>query len=103
LVTGDGDWVLNGFSREGPESMGRNPYTDYNFANKDFLLNALEFMNDETGIMASRSRQYTLRLLDPKKLETNKAGWQWLNIGLPVFLILLAGIIYNWNRQRKFA
>ncbi|MES2645680.1 MAG: gliding motility-associated ABC transporter substrate-binding protein GldG [Bacteroidota bacterium] len=103
LVTGDGDWVLNGFSREGPESMGRNPYTDYNFANKDFLLNALEFMNDETGIMASRSRQYTLRLLDPKKLEANKTGWQWLNIGLPIFLILLAGIIYNWNRQRKFA
>ncbi len=103
LVTGDGDWVLNGFSREGPGTMGENPYTQYKFANKDFLLNALEYLTDESGIMASRSRQYTLRLLDPKKLEANKTSWQWLNIGLPVLLILLAGIVYNWRRQRKYA
>jgi ABC-2 type transport system permease protein len=103
LVTGDGDWVLNGFSREGPMSMGENPYTQYKFANKDFLLNAIEYLTEESGIMASRSRQYTLRLLDPKKLELNKAGWQWLNIGFPVFLIVLAGIIYNWRRQRIYA
>ena len=103
LVTGDGDWVLNGFSREGPMTMGENPYTQYKFANKDFLLNALEYLTDESGIMESRSRQFTLRLLDPKKLETNKSGWQWLNIGLPVLLILLAGIIYNWRRRRIYA
>ena len=103
LVTGDGDWVLNGFSREGPMTMGENPYTQYKFANKDFLLNALEYLTDESGIMASRSRQFTLRLLDPKKLEANKSGWQWLNIGLPVLLILLAGIIYNWRRRRIYA
>ncbi|HSR39078.1 MAG TPA: Gldg family protein, partial [Phnomibacter sp.] len=40
LVTGDGDWVLNGFNREGPLPMGTNPYTQYSFANKNFLLNA---------------------------------------------------------------
>lgn len=103
LVTGDGDWVLNGFTREGPMSMGENPYTQYRFANKDFLMNAVEYLTEETGIMESRSRQFTLRLLDPKKLEANKAGWQWLNIGLPVLLIIVAGIVYNWRRQRQYA
>lgn len=103
LVTGDGDWVLNGFSREGPMSMGENPYTQYKFANKDFLLNALEYLTEENGIMESRSRQFTLRLLDPKKLEENKTGWQWLNIGLPVLLIILSGLLYNWYRQRKYS
>jgi hypothetical protein len=83
--------------------MGNNRFTDYTFANKDFLQNAIEYLTDESGIMESRSRQYTLRLLDPKKLEAGKTGWQWLNIGLPVLLILITAIFYNWRRKRKYA
>jgi gliding-associated putative ABC transporter substrate-binding component GldG len=103
LVTGDGDWVLNQFSKEGPLPMGNNRFTEYTFANKDFLQNAIEYLTDESGIMESRSRQYTLRLLDPKKLEAGKTGWQWLNIGLPVLLIIITAIFYNWLRKRKYA
>lgn len=103
LITGDGDWVLNGMGRKGPLTMGENPYTQYQFANKDFLLNAIEWLTDETGIMASRSKQFTLRLLDPKRLEDEKTGWQWLNIGLPLLLVLLAGLVFNWRRQKRFA
>jgi gliding-associated putative ABC transporter substrate-binding component GldG len=103
LVTGDGDWVLNQFSKEGPLPMGNNRFTQYTFANKDFLQNAIEYLTDESGIMESRSRQYTLRLLDPKKLEAAKSGWQWLNIGLPVLLIIITAIFYNWLRKRKYA
>jgi gliding-associated putative ABC transporter substrate-binding component GldG len=103
LVTGDGDWVLNQFTREGPLPMGRNRFTDYTFANRDFLQNAIEYLTDETGLMASRSRQFTLRLLDPKKLEQEKTGWQWFNIGLPILLIFIAAVFFNWRRQRKYA
>lgn len=103
LVTGDGDWVLNGMSKEGPLSMGTNPYTQYQFANKDFLLNALEYMTDESGIMETRSRQFTLRLLDPKKLEAEKTAWQWFNIGLPLALLLVAGLVFFWRRKKKYS
>jgi len=102
LVTGDGDWVLNGFGRQGPMEMGENPYTQYKFANKDFLMNAVEYLTDENGLMASRSRQFTLRLLDPKKLEANKSGWQWLNVGLPLLLVFLAGTLFNFLRKRRY-
>lgn len=102
LVTADGDWVLNTFTKEGPLQMGANPYTQYNFANKDFLLNSLEYLTDESGILQSRSKEYVLRQLDLKKLEKNKAGWQWLNIGLPLVLLLLAGGFFQWNRRRQF-
>lgn len=102
LVTGDGDWVLNQFTQEGPLQMGKNRFTDYTFANRDFLQNTLEYFTDESGIMASRSRQFTLRLLDPKKLEKEKTAWQWFNIGLPIFLIFLAAIIFNRRRQKRY-
>jgi gliding-associated putative ABC transporter substrate-binding component GldG len=102
FVTGDGDWVLNGFTREGPLAMGTNPYTQYQFANRNFLLNAIDFMTDETGIMATRSKEYTLRLLDPKKLETDKGFWQAINIALPLLLLLLCGIVVNLARRKKY-
>ena len=103
LVTGDGDWVTNTPTKQGPGEMGENPYTQYRFANKEFFLNTLEYMTDETGILASRSKEYNLRLLDPKKLETSKATWQLINTGLPVLLIVLAGAVFNWRRKQKFA
>jgi len=102
LVTGDGDWVLNGFTREVPLAMGTNPYTQYQFANRNFLLNAIDFMTDESGIMATRSKEYTLRLLDPKKLETDKGFWQAINIALPLLLLLLSGIVVNLARRKKY-
>jgi gliding-associated putative ABC transporter substrate-binding component GldG len=102
LITGDGDWVLNGFSREGPLAMGTNPYTQYQFANKNFLLNAIDYMTDETGIMATRSKDFTLRLLDPKKLEASGNQWRMLNIGLPLLLLLMAAGIMQWLRRKRY-
>lgn len=102
LVTGDGDWVLNGFSKEGPLPMGTNPYTQYAFANKNLLLNAIDFMTDETGLMATRSKEYTLRILDPKKVESSKITWQWINIGLPLLLLAVSATILHLQRRKKY-
>jgi gliding-associated putative ABC transporter substrate-binding component GldG len=102
LVTGNGDWVLNPYNKTGPLAMGTNQYTNYNFANKDFLLNSLEYMTDESGILQSRGKEYVLRMLDPKKIETDKTFWQWLNIGLPLAVTFLAGMFFQWRRKRKY-
>ncbi len=103
LVTGDGDWVLNGFSREGPSAMGTNPYTQYEFANKNFFLNTIDYMTDESGIMASRSKNFTLRMLDPQRLEKEKGLWQWLNIGMPLLLLFAGWLLFQFIRRRRSA
>ncbi|MEO7312177.1 MAG: gliding motility-associated ABC transporter substrate-binding protein GldG [Chitinophagaceae bacterium] len=102
IITGDGDWVLNPVTRQGPMPMGANRYTQYNFANKDFLLNCLDYLTDESGILQTRSKEYVLRMLDPKLLETGKTKWQWFNIALPLVLVLLAGAVFQWRRKRRF-
>lgn len=103
MVTGDGDWVLGGISRQGLLPMGTNPFTQYTFANRDFLMNTIDYMTDPSGIMATRNRDFTLRLLDPKKLEKHASAWRWINIGLPLFLLLLAAIIAEVSRRKKYA
>ena len=82
--------------------MGYNQFTKQQFANRDFILNCLEYLTDPSGILETRSKDLTLRLLDPKKIEENKTTWQAVNIGLPVLLVILAAGLFQAIRKRKY-
>ena len=103
LVVSDADIVSNVVTQnEGPLYMGYNQFTQQQFANKDFILNSLEYMLNPSGILETRSKDFMLRLLDYKKVEEEKFKWQLINIGLPILLILLFGLIYQALRKRKY-
>jgi ABC-2 type transport system permease protein len=103
IVVSDGDIALNPFSQKGgPMTMGMNQYTRYQYANKEFLLNAIEYLVDSTGILESRGKDYVLRLLDKKKVEEDKTFWQLVNTALPVLLIIIIIGIYQYMRKRKY-
>jgi gliding-associated putative ABC transporter substrate-binding component GldG len=109
IVVADGDIVLNDVSpRSGPLPMGMNLFTmgsqyEYQFANKDFLLNCLEYLTSKSNIIQTRNKEIVLRLLDIKKVESEKTKWQFINIAVPVLIIILFGYVYQQLRRRKFA
>ncbi len=108
IVVADGDIALNGVLQGQPLPMGVNPYTvetqyQYQFANKQFAENCIEYLLNDAGLSEARAKDYTLRLLDPKKVETQKTIWQIVNIVLPVSLIIFLGIIYQWRRRKKYS
>jgi hypothetical protein len=82
--------------------MGFNFYTNYTFANKEFFSNCLEYLVNPPGILETRAKDFTLRLLDLKKVKEQKTTWQFVNIVLPVLLIILFGVIYQQVRKGKF-
>jgi ABC-2 type transport system permease protein len=103
IVMADGDIAMNAVTeKEGPLPMGMNSYTKYQYANREFMQNCVEYMVDESGILETRSKDYTLRLLDKKKLAESKTRLQVINIGLPVLLILIFGLFYQWLRKRRY-
>ena len=108
IVVGDGDIVLNDLSpKQGPLPMGVNFYTvgsqyEYQFANRDFFLNCLEYLVNKPGIVETRNKDIVLRLLDGKKVEAQKSTWQLLNVGLPVLAVLLFGAVYQQVRRRRY-
>jgi gliding-associated putative ABC transporter substrate-binding component GldG len=103
IVIADADIVSNVFSpKEGPMEMGFNQFTNVQYANKDFILNSLEYLVNPSGILETRAKDYTLRLLDVKKIDREKGFWEILNIGLPVVLVILFGLLYNMSRKRKY-
>jgi ABC-2 type transport system permease protein len=104
IVVADGDIAINEVSQfNGPLPMGTNMFTQYTFANKDFFLNSLEYLVNPTDILQTRAKEYSLRLLDPKRVEEERALWQFVNVGLPIALIILFGIIYQQVRRRRYA
>jgi len=109
IIVADGDIVLNDISPKiGPLPMGLNFFNmntqyKYQFANRDFLLNCLEYFVNKPGIIETRNKDIVLRLLDSKKVNDQKTTWQFINIALPVLLIILVGFIYQQVRKRKYA
>jgi gliding-associated putative ABC transporter substrate-binding component GldG len=103
IVVSDGDIAMNQFSQSnGPLPMGMNMFTKYTYANKDFFLNCLEYLVNPTDILQTRSKEYALRLLDPKRVDEEKSKWQLINIILPIAVIILIGFIYQSFRKRKY-
>lgn len=104
IVISDADIATNAISNTtGPLPMGMIPYENYRFANREFVLNCIDYLANTSELYESRNKEFVLRLLDKKKVETQKALWQFLNIGLPVALTLLLGISIQWMRKRSYA
>ncbi len=107
LIIGDGDILRNGYKEVNGKytykPLGFNEYVKYRFANKDFMLNAFEYLIDENNIIAARSKEVKLRLLNRSKAQSGKGTWQLVNILLPVLILALFGVGYNYIRRKKYA
>jgi ABC-2 type transport system permease protein len=108
IVVADGDMVLNAVSQNEPLPMGVNPYTygtqyQYQFANREFLQNCLDDLINASGLAEAKAKDYTLRLLDSKKINAQRTTWQLVNIAIPVALVCLFALVYQWRRKTKYS
>lgn len=105
VVVADGDIAHNKVDYEKGSFMplGYNEFEKYQFSNKYFLVNAIEYLLDEQGLLEARGKEVKLRLLDETRAQEEKTYWQLLNIGLPLVFLFLFGWLFNWIRKRRFA
>ncbi len=107
IIISDGDIVLNGVYKGQPLPMGVNVFTmgtqyEYQFANRQFVNNCIDYLVNTSDLIQAKSKDYQLRLLDPKKTKEQRGFWEILNLALPVLLLLLFGFIYQLLRKRKY-
>ena len=105
IVISDGDVIRNHVRKNSQEiyPLGFDRYTNQMYGNKVFLMNAIDYLLDDAGLINVRSKQITLRMLDGKKVSEQRSRWQALNLGLPVVLLLIFGFGRNQWRKRKYA
>ncbi|MGK0389733.1 MAG: ABC-2 type transport system permease protein [Maribacter sp.] len=105
LVVSDGDIAKNDFDPNtgNIRTLGFDKVSGYTFANKDFLMNAIEYMIDDNGIIQSKNKEVKLNLLDCTRAEKEKNKWRFINIALPLLFLVGFGAVYYYIRRRRFA
>ena len=102
IVIADGDVIKNDYGRNGPQELGFDKWTGQTFGNKEFLLNAVNYLLDDDGLINIRSKEIAIAFLDDQKVASEKTKWQLINIAVPLVLLAMFGFIFNYIRKKKY-
>jgi len=104
IISADGDIIKNQlhYNQHYPLPLGFDQFTRQTYGNKNFIINAMNYLSQENGLINIRSREITLRMLDKNKVEENLIFIQVINVFLPLFLILLLGLLLGYIRKAKY-
>ena len=103
IVIADGGIIKNKVrNRDGRlqiQPLGYDMYSGQTFGNRDFIINCVDYLADDAGIMQLRSRVVKLRLLDKVKIRDEKLRWQLINTTLPLVFFLIFGVAFHLVRR----
>jgi gliding-associated putative ABC transporter substrate-binding component GldG len=105
IVVSDGDLVRNDVNQKTrqPYRLGFDRYSGATFANRDFVVNALDYLLDPANLITLRSKEIKLRPLDRVQVNAEKRRWQLLNLVVPLVLLVGYGFLRYYRRRRRYA
>ena len=103
ILIADGDVIKNDLDKGRPTTLGFDKWTKETYGNKEFLLNSVNYLLDDDGLINIRSKEIKVAFLDYAKVGKEKTKWQIINIILPLLFLGLFGFIFNFLRKRKYA
>ena len=103
IVVADADIIRNPvYTRGGSYPTGYDKISQITFANKKFLLNCVDYLIDDNGLIEIRSKERRVRLLDPDKIRSERSYWQWLSMLIPLGLMTFFGLINYFVRVKRY-
>ncbi len=102
VVIADGDIGKNQLLKNQPYDLSTDKWTQETFGNKEFLLNTIDYLLDDDGLINLRNKSLKINLLDKQKAFEERSFWQFFNVLLPLLLLLVFGFVFNYIRKRKY-
>ncbi len=106
MVVASSDIIRNDVSRRTDGAyitpLGFDKYTNQTFGNKEFVLNSVHYLIDESGLMELKNRDFKLRLLDKRKILEERFKWQLINLLTPSLILILLGLVWYFVRRYKY-
>lgn len=103
IVVADGDIIKNDVIRNQPQELGFDRWTGQSFGNKEFLLNAVNYLLSDDGLLDVRTKDINIAFLDEQKIDQHKTQWQLLTLALPLVILTVFGFLFNYWRRKKYA
>lgn len=103
IFVSDGDVIKNQLDKNyQPLELGYDKWTNTYYGNKEFLLNCVNYLLDDSGLINIRSKEVNLPLLDKEKVYQNYSLAQWITIGVPILIVLFFGVVFLYLRKRIY-
>lgn len=103
IVISDGDAIKNQLDKGAPMELGFDKWTNQLYGNKDFLLNCVNYLLDDNGLINIRSKDVDLPLLNKEEVYKNYTTAQMITVGLPIVLLAIFGFLFTFLRKRKYS
>lgn len=104
IVVSDGDIIKNQLDKDGmPLELGYDKWTNNLYANKEFMMNCVNYLLDDNGLINIRSKEVNLPILDKQKVYDNYTYSQVVTVAVPIVILLLFGVVFTLLRKRKYS
>ena len=104
IIVSDGDLIANEVSSSGNAfPLGYDKFINYTFdGNKKFIINAVQYLNDQNGLIKLRSKNIKLRLLNNDIISNYRMLITIINLILPILIFLFLIFIINQKNKLKY-
>ena len=104
IVISDGDVIKNQLDKNfQPLELGFDKWTNNLYANKEFMMNCVNYLLDDNGLINIRSKEVDLPILDSNKVQENYTFSQIITVGVPIVILLVFGLVFTFLRKRKYS
>jgi gliding-associated putative ABC transporter substrate-binding component GldG len=103
IVIADGDIVNYKYVNKKPLNNSVDQWTQQAYSNRDFLMNCVNYLLDDSGLISIRGKNVELQFLDRQKTEENYTRSQLITVGLPLAVLAVFGLLFTWLRKKKYA
>ena len=102
VVVASGSVIRNEIQQGKALPAGYDRYSGMQFANRDFLVNAVLYLTDEQGLIPLRQKTIALRLLNDRRAHEQRTQMQLFSTITPVALLAFIGLIVLLIRRYKY-
>lgn len=104
IVISDGDLIRNQLDKNfQPLELGYDKWTNKLYGNKELLMNCVNYLLDDSGLINIRSKEINLPLLDKEKVYAEYTKTQWITVGIPIIALLIFGVLFTYLRRKRYA
>lgn len=104
IIISDGDVVKNQLDKNyQPLELGYDKWTNNLYANKEFMMNCVNYLLDDNGLINIRSKEVDLPILDKEKVTEDYTFSQIITVGVPIVILLIFGLVFTFLRKRKYS
>ena len=103
IVISDGDVIKNQLVKGMPLELGFDKWTNQLYGNKEFLLNCVNYLLDDNGLINIRSKDVDLPLLNKEEVYANYTSAQLITVGLPILILAIFGFLFTYLRKKRYS